>query len=249
LAVRKNYQTQVTKAIKALGPEKVQCLRNVFDELHGAPPQVNKAIYRSMHAEEMDTLDQLDYTERWIEHDRSHEFYRISPYALPLIKSKKSEVLIEIMEECFQNLKIMYPSKLKESATVEEICAKSRHEGSDLLDALHYIADINEVWSGKSHNFPYEEESTLVINERVLRKTSIFEIYTEHFAKDWRLSRNSQNLLVKNGRESSLWYRTTANIIKHPLISFIGGLAFFLTTSYAVAQAIIGLHDLFQSLF
>lgn len=249
LKVNKNYHMQIKKAIKALGTEKVQCLRNVFDALQGTPPQVDKTKYRAQHADEMDVLDYLDHTERWIEHDKSHSFYQISSYALPLIQSKKSENLIKIMEECFQILKKMYPSRLKDSVTVEEIIAESKHEGPDLLDALYYISNISGVWSGKGNSFPYEENSTLTINERVLSKNSLCEIYEEHYTHDWRLSKNKNHLLAQARFTTSFWDRTASKIKKHPIISFIGGSAVLITTSYAVVQAIIGFYYIFQKYF
>lgn len=242
----KKYQKRIKQAIKALGPEKVQSLRNIFDTLQGTPPQVDKTKYRAQHADEMDVLDQLDHTERWIEHDKSHSFYQISPYALPLIKSKRSENLITIMEECFQILKKMYPSRLKESVTAKEIIAESKHEGPDLLGALYYVSNISGVWSGKGNGFPYEENSTLTINERVLSKNSLFQIYEEHYAHDWRLSKNKKQPLVQASSTASFWDRATPKIKKHPIMSFIGGLAVLITTSYAVTQAIIGFYNLFQ---
>ena len=156
----KSYHQQVKNAIKALGSDKVQCLRNIFDELQGTPPQVDKTRYRAQHADEMDVLDQLDHTERWIEHDKSHTFYQVSPYALPLIKSKKSENLIEIMEDCFQILKKMYPSRLKESVAVEEIIVQSKHRGPDLLDA-HIIFQILAVFG--------QEKETAFLTKKILR--------------------------------------------------------------------------------
>ncbi len=245
MSVRKTYQTQIKKAIKVLGPEKVQCLRNVFSALQGIPPQVDKSKYRAQHADEMDTLDQLDHTERWIEHDKSHNFYRFSPYAPPLIKSKKSENLIEVMEECFNILKEMYPSKLKEGVTVEEIIAQSKYEGASLLDALYYISNISGVWSGKSNGFSYEKNSTLTINERVLSKSSLFQVYEEHYAHDWWLSKNKRHLLILGSPKTAFWDRTAPKIKN--IISFVGGLAVLITTSYALTQAVIGFYDLFQN--
>ncbi len=244
-----NYKHQITKVIKALGSEKTQCLIGLFGELQGTPPQVDKIKYRANHAGEMDSLDSLDYTERWIENDKSHVFYRISPYALPLIKSKESKNLIEMMECFFQILKKLYPEKLKESVTVGEICEQLSYEREDALDALYYLSNISGIWSGKSNGFPYEENSTLAINEQVLRKDSLFEVYKEHFASYGLRSNNHNHPLMREDSLPSLASQIILKIKKHPIISFISGLVVFIITSYALTQAVVGFHNLFKSFF
>ena len=246
---RETYERQITKVIKALGSDKIQCLRGVFDELQGTPPQVDKTKYRADHAGEMDSLDSLDYTERWIEHDKSHVFYRISPYALPIIKSKKSKHLIEIMEYFFQILKKLYPEKLKESVTIGEICEHSNYERDDALDALYYLSNISGIWSGKSNGFPYEENSTLAINEQVLRKDSLFEVYKEHFKHCGVQHRHKSHPLVQDVSSSSLASQIISKLKQHPIISVLSALTFFIITLYALTEAFLGFFNLLKSFF
>tara|TARA_R110001592_G_scaffold27763_8_gene102670 strand:- start:7813 stop:8559 length:747 start_codon:yes stop_codon:yes gene_type:complete len=248
MSIKKDkYDKQITKVIKVLGSDKIQCLRNLFDELQGTPPQVNKVKYRANHPEEMDILDSLDYTERWIEHDKSHVFYLISPYALPLVKSKKSENLIEMMECFFQILKKLYPEKLKESVTVDEICEQSNYEREDALDALYYLSNISGIWSGKSNGFPYEENSTLAINEHVLRKDSLFEVYKEHFKHCGVLHKSHPP--TQDISSSSLASQIISKFKQHPIISVISALTFFIITLYALTEAFLGFYNLLKSFF
>lgn len=57
------------QAIEILGEEKVSCLRKLFGALKGEPPQVPRQRYRADNADDIEILNQLEYSDQLVRHD------------------------------------------------------------------------------------------------------------------------------------------------------------------------------------
>lgn len=179
-------------AIEILGEEKVSCIRKLFGALEGNPPQVGKQRYRADNVQDLEILDQLEHSNQLIKCDNKHQNYRLSPYALPLVRSKKSEELISIMNHVYSILKELYMNRLGDSVSISEMFKKVDFPKTNLQEALYYMFNTHDVWCGKSNDFPYDDDSSFCISESVIRRKDFIDVLEDYYR--WHLINPQTNL-------------------------------------------------------
>ena len=112
----------------------------------------------------------------------------LNPYALPLIDVARAVSLLDIMEKIYQNLRQLYCDYLNES--IEAVTLIDNIDGYDinqkedkveLLEGLYYLRELHQAFTSISRNFPYAEDSKVIISESVLRYDSMGGIILDYF--------------------------------------------------------------------
>ena len=168
--------------------EELSVLTTLFESLSGKPPVVHTDRFRADNHQWLSLLDQFENPHQFLKRIEDGKFYTLSPYALPLLEVARAVRLLDIMDKIYQNLKELYHDYLAEPIEVEILIdgidgydQDEREDKEELLDALYYLSELSGVWSGKTHNFPYAEESTMCIAESVLRNGAMGEIILNYF--------------------------------------------------------------------
>ena len=193
-----NHEFEIEQATKILGEERLECLREIFKDLKGTPPQLHKKRYRAEHYTRIETLDYLEQSVRLLNTEGTgNEHYRLSPYAIPFIKSQRSDDLLQIMVEIYSFLGEKYKERLDLPITNEEIIQNSsKWSRDDCLEALFYMSRAHSVWTSMTHEFPYKEGSQIAISEDVIKKKSFWEVLTDYYR--WHFINPKQELSPKN---------------------------------------------------
>ncbi len=184
------FMSDTHLAINILGEEKVCCLRSLFDVLEGLPPQVVRLRYRADNKSTLDILDNLESSVQLIKRDEKSEHYRLSPYALPLIKSEKSKGLIALMEDIYAVLKEIYMERLAEPVTFKEISDRLEASPSELREAFYYMCEAHDVWCGKDCKFPFVDDSHINISESVIKKEKFIDVLEDYYR--WNVISNKK---------------------------------------------------------
>lgn len=157
---------EVVKA--ALGESTMQALTLIFENSFGMPPNVPSARFRADHPELMNVLDKLGWDRFWLKRDDSNTSYRVSGFALPLIGSPRAAQLLECMNAAYVYLQGYYNEHLGEPLLTRKLVEVVGGNEKDVLEALCYMQDIDGWHSGMAGDFPFNKDSTFVVNEQVL---------------------------------------------------------------------------------
>lgn len=178
-----NFLSDIEEMSEVLGKENIDCLTNLFKELNGTPPYVNKKRYRADHPTQIKTLNYLEDSAHLIETIDKGQFYRLRTYAIPLIKTQKAEKLLTAMCKLYAKLPSIYKEYLDDYITIVDLLKElGASSDGDTLEALYYFRDTHNVWSGLGNSFPYEgENSQIKISEDVLLKENFLEILTDYY--------------------------------------------------------------------
>lgn len=182
-----NFLSDIQKTKDFLGTESLNCLSDLFHAVNGTPPYVNKARYRANNASQMAILDELENTHSLIktEYINYVGFYCVKPCALPLIDSDKSNYLLKIMDEMFNFLKIIHKEVADEPISMEKLLNKFNYPENDILEALYYFYDTQNIHSGLGDGFPYKENSFIQLNEKIPHIDNILEILTQFYKSNY----------------------------------------------------------------
>ena len=194
--------------------EELSVLTTIFESLSGKPPVVHTDRFRADNHQWLSLLDQFENPHQFLKRTGDGKFYASSPYALPLVEVARAVRLLDIMEKIYQNLKELYHDYLAEPVEVEILIdgidgydQDEYDDKEELLEALYYLSELSGVWSGKTHNFPYAEESTMCIAESVLRNDSmggiIMQYFNSHYANPISPSSPDLSMLLR-GDETKL---------------------------------------------
>lgn len=193
------------RAAKAYLGRQSAVLSDLFQKSVGFPPGVPSARYRADHPEHIDDLDRLESDQIFLARSRDSAKYRVRVYALPLLKKKRAEQLLAVMDALFLEFQEIYRQRLNAQIKLSEIFALANEKlgigDRDLVrEALCYMIDSHGVWSSISNNFPSEDESFISISEHVLRKKSfrseLAQVYDWHIVNPRRTARLRQATLV-----------------------------------------------------
>ena len=196
-----NILSDIEKMSQILGKENIGCLINLFEEMSGLPPCVNKKRYRADHPSQIDVLNYLENSAHLIatENIKTEQFYRLRPYALPLIKTPKAQNLLNLMSEIYQKFPALYKERLDAVVTKEELLKTVDARTENILEALSYFKDTHSVWTGWGNEFPYKENSTINLSEDVILKKDFLKILTDyyrwHFIKDYNSNANREIII------------------------------------------------------
>jgi hypothetical protein len=188
-----NYLQDIENAKEILGNDILECLKNIFIHLDGEPPRVQKKRYRANNLKHMVLLDTLqhEYQFIYIERIENKDFYLLKSYALPLIETNKSKTLLQAMSEIYSLLPALYSERLDESVLVEELFEISNLKKDIFLEALFYLFEYHNIWTGKTLEFPYKKGSSFQISEKVLLN-EFLQTATDYYR--WNILNNKQNI-------------------------------------------------------
>jgi hypothetical protein len=164
-----------------LGSEKITCLHDVFCALNGYPPQLDKRDYRKNHVHQMEVLDELEHSHQLIKCDKTHTHYQIIPYVFLLIDDPKAITILEDMETIFQLFKDVYMEQDITPIAFNEIQERLKINKHRLQIALYYLCETHSIYCGKQNDFPDTDESTITIDERVLRINTVNDLLLQYF--------------------------------------------------------------------
>ena len=156
-------------------------ITSLFQSSSGEPPVIHADRFRADHHQWLDTLDAFEHRLHFIKRTKDGQYYTISPYALPLVDDWRATHLLELMEVIYQNLKELYKDHLKSPLEVDILIEGVDEDKSILVEVLFYMSELGQIWSGKTNDFPYGENSTMSISEDVLRNDSIGDQVMRYF--------------------------------------------------------------------
>ncbi len=192
----------------------------------------------------LDTLDNLESSAQLIRRDEKSEHYRLSPYALPLIQSKKSKNLISLMEDIYGVLKDIYMERLTEPVTYKEISNRLDASPPELREAVYYMCEAHDVWCGKDGKFPFSDDSHINISESVIKKEKFISILEDYYR--WNvIPTDNQNtntpltpFLNKTDRSEPLLLHIKNKAFDHPVVATIILFGTVLAFSVAIVKNI-----------
>jgi hypothetical protein len=186
---------------QVLGQENIDCLENLFEEMKGQPPSVNKKRYRADHETQIETLNYLENSAQLIATETigTEQFYRLRPYALPLIKTKRGKNLLALMQAIYQKFPALYKERLEAPITREELLKTAEAPTENILEGLYYFRGTHDVLGGWEVQFPYKENSNIRLSEGVLIRKDFLEILTDYyrwnFLKDGNSNTNKETTI------------------------------------------------------
>jgi len=187
------------KAIEILGEEKVGCVRDLFESLEGQPPEVLRLRYRADNKIVLELLDYLESPAQLIRYDKKHENYRVSPYALPLVRNEKSKRIVTLMREVYRVLKVLYLERLDARITFEELFEKVELSKSEFQEVVYYMFEAHDVWSSKSIDFPFGDEASFCISESVIKRNDFLDVLEDYYR--WNLFSAGNNFFKSSSNE------------------------------------------------
>jgi hypothetical protein len=194
-----NFLLDIKETSEILGKENIECLINLFNEMDGKPPCVEKKRYRANYPDQIDVLNYLEQSAHLITTKtiQTQQFYLLRPYAIPLIKSQKAQNLLNLMCKIYGELSVFYKERLDENVTRDELLKTIDAPNGQALEALSYFQDTHSVHTGWGKEFPYEEGSHINISEGVLLKESFLEVLTDYYR--WHfINQNKEDLFINN---------------------------------------------------
>lgn len=182
--------------------EELSALTSLFEASSGEPPTVYADRFRADHYQWLQLLNDFEHKYQFLKRTKDRQSYLFNPYALPLVETERAGRLLDTMGKIYQNLRELYRVRLK--ATIEAVELLEFMDGYDLdkkgdkavlLESLYYLSDLNGVFSAKTLDFPYAENSVISIAESVLENESLGDVimnfYQHYEHMNSSLSQNS----------------------------------------------------------
>ncbi len=164
-----------------IGPEKLLVLTDVFRNCTGKPPVLQAARYRADHPQWLDILDEFANNKFLLDRDSDYKNYRVRVYALGLIEDRRADELLELMNNIFQIFKTLYVKHLSDLIPLPKIIDLIGADSNQVREALFYMRDAHDVWSGVTNSFPYGDNAAIGISESVLRKNNFGDVISEFY--------------------------------------------------------------------
>ena len=168
--------------------EKLSVLTSLFEVLSGEPPTVSADRFRADNCQWIQTLNDFEHKLQFLKRTTDGRSYLFNPYALPLIEIAQAVQLLILMEKIYQNLKELYRDHLQNPVEaiilidgIDGYDIEKKEDKEQLFEALYYLSELSGIWSGKTSNFPFAEESTMCIAENVLENETIGDIIMEFY--------------------------------------------------------------------
>lgn len=165
----------VNETKKSIGESTLELLRTIFEQSNGLPPGVPATRFRAKYPRWMDELHNMGHSSILLKPDYTKDAYRVSAYVLPLIDEPHASEILAGMEMVYKYLRQHYDEHLVQPLTANQLKDSVKVEQTLLLESLCYMRDIDGWWSGLGNDFPLEGESTVVVNEQVLKYDSFGE--------------------------------------------------------------------------
>lgn len=207
----------LTEVKEILGQSSIDALAKLYKQLSGEPPSYLADKFRVENSGWLDLLDDLERSRSLIERTKDYKSYLLRCYALPLIDDVKAIRTLELMQVIYIRLKYLYPLHLSKSLSIETLLEGVSGIHEEKLEALYYLSECHDVWSGKSTGFPFVENSELVISESVLRHENISEILVQFF--EWHFINPkhesidlNKNLFEEQDNEKEGFFVIDANV-------------------------------------
>lgn len=199
--------TDVVK--KSLGDSTLELLKTIFDQSSGLPPGVPIIRFRADYPQWMDELSNMGHSGFLLKPDYTKETYRASAYVLPLIESIRASEILTCMEEVYKYLQSYYDRYLRLPIRVDQLKENVKIEHTLLLESLCYMRDVDGWWSSLNNDFPLEENSTVIVNEQVLKYDSFVDLISRVYewnyvnpkkrAESWLQEERRENPKGNNG--------------------------------------------------
>lgn len=167
---------------ESLGEQKLIILDALFDATESLEKGVEARRFRADHPEWFDGLRELEGIHTLL--DRSYDEYdryRVKPYALPLLSSRRALDLLGVMDGLLPQLQKIYRERLDGPVPIEELEALTIADKSVLHDVLYMMCEAHDFLGSRSAGFPTSAESYTHIQESVLQKSSSLENLTCYY--------------------------------------------------------------------
>jgi hypothetical protein len=190
---------------KSLGDSTLELLKTIFEQSSGLPPGVPATRFRAKYPKWMDELNNMGHSGFLLKPDYTKDAYRVSAYVLPLIESTRATEILACMESVYKVLQHYYDEHLRQPISTTQLTETVKIENTLLLESLFYMRDVDGWWSGLSNNFPLEADSTVVVNEQVLKYDSFGELISRVY--EW-------NYVNPKERAESWWRQEREEVSK-----------------------------------
>lgn len=188
---------------KSLGDSTLEMLKTIFEQSSGLPPGVPATRFRAKHPKWMDELNSIGHSGFLLKPDYTKDTYRVTAYVLPLIESQRAPEILAYMEAVYKVLQHYYEEHLRQPITIDQLKETVRIEHPQLLESLCYMPDVSGWWSGLSNGFPLEANSTVVVNEQVLKYDSFGQLIARVYEWNYVNPKESAETWWRQGREAA----------------------------------------------
>lgn len=177
----------IHEARKSIGKSTLDLLSTIFEQSSGLPPGVPATRFRAKYPQWMDDLHSMGQSSMLLKLDYTKDTYRVSAYVLPLIEAPRASKILASMEAVYKYLRQYYDEHLLQPLAAKQLIKSVEVEHTLLLESFCYMRDVGGWWSGIGNNFPLEGESTVTINEQVLKYDSFGEFISRDYETNYVL--------------------------------------------------------------
>lgn len=180
--------SHIDEAKKAIGDSTLALLKKIFDQSMGLPPTVPATRFRAKHSKSIDELHSLGQSGFLLKSDYSKDTYRVSALVLPLIESMKASHILSSIETVHKYFQRYYDEHLNQPISTNQIRDAVQIGREELQELLCYMRDVDGWLGGVSNNFPLEPDSTVIINEQILKYDSFGELISRAYNSNYVIS-------------------------------------------------------------
>jgi len=182
--MKEEMTARIEGAKRTLGPLKIEILSVIFESQKSVSEGVGAKRFRADHKNWISDLEDMASKHTLVRRTNDvNDVYHVAPYALPLLESNKASRIIEAMEAVLSRLQNFYDERLDETLAVEELLGIDGIEDEDVRHALYFLGEAHGIFSSRSTNFPYADESSCHLYEGVIRVESSLDILCQYYDK------------------------------------------------------------------
>lgn len=197
----------INEARKSIGKSTLEMLSAIFEQSSGLPPGVPATRFRAKYPQWMDDLHSMGQSSILLKLDYTKDTYRASAYVLPLIEAPRASKILASIEAVYKYLRQYYNEHLLQPLAAKQLIKSVEVEHTLLLESLCYMRDVGGWWSGIGNNFPLEGESTVTVNEQVLKYDSFGEFISRDYETSYVLPARYPGGMTRVGQSESVGLR------------------------------------------
>ena len=151
-----------------LDSQSIDILADIINKTESIRDGVDALAYRASHDYQLDVLDKLE-ADGYLR--RENDKYWISLTALPLIKDKKVEELLDNFDKIFLYLKRYYKENQRDHISLHDLATRVALPVEIVKECLSYMVE-GSWWGGRSTDFYSGDNPHIKPSESILNPLS-----------------------------------------------------------------------------
>lgn len=200
----KSQVKEISAVRKVIGKDCIKVLHEIFDQLSGTPPSVDKKRFRADNHQSIEFINKLEHTFNLITCEG--QSYRLHPQALPIIEESKTKNLFHNMQQALEFLQDWYNNHLDKKLTIDTISKNLPFEDKEILESLYYLSSTNGVYLAKRIDFPYCDEPYIQLSEDILGH-DIYSLLTKYYNQRY-IKKSANHRPQQNNKKPKFSFKT-----------------------------------------